>query len=257
MVEACREAAARADARGERLTRGERDALAMGYKEVVGQRRRALEALREAAMREGRGVEGAARAAEARAYAERVRRELAALCDEVDRTMERRLLVEEKIVDDGTSEMEALEARLFYLKMRGDYRRYIAEAWKHSRENDELFEARERAASAYEEAHKVAQQLPKTHPLRLGLALNRAVFHRDIYNDVDAAISIAKTAHDEAMDALEYVRDQSALRETAIVMRMLRENVGIWIGTDDDDLEDDSEDDDGTFTESSDESEVN
>lgn len=256
-MEVCREITACADADGARLTSRERHALIVGYKDAVGRRRRALEALREAAAAEQRrngGGAGEMRVMEARAYAERVRRELVDLCDEIDRTVDRRLRVEGEAEADETSRADATEARVLYLKMRGDYRRYVAEALDYSRADDDVFEARERAARAYEQAHKAAMELPKTNPLRLGLALNRAVFHHDICDDVDVAVSIAKAAHDDALEEFPFVRDESARREAAVVMRLLRANVRIWtedVGNDDAMIVGDAIDNDRTFSDES------
>ena len=57
--------------------------------------------------------------------------------------------------------------------MKGDYYRYIAEYASGADKN----EAAKDAEKAYDHAHELANdQLPSTHPLRLGLALNYSVY---------------------------------------------------------------------------------
>lgn len=45
---------------------------------------------------------------------------------------------------------------------------------------------------AYENAVKAAREMPTTHPIRLGLALNYSVFHYEIRNDPVKACELAK-----------------------------------------------------------------
>ena len=49
------------------------------------------------------------------------------------------------------------------------------------------------SATAYEEAYqKAMENMPPTHPIRLGLALNYSVFHYEIQNKPDKACELAK-----------------------------------------------------------------
>lgn len=45
---------------------------------------------------------------------------------------------------------------------------------------------------AYSEAFDTASQMPSTHPIRLGLALNFSVFYYEILNDPRKACDLAK-----------------------------------------------------------------
>merc|ERR1712000_340077 len=65
------------------------------------------------------------------------------------------------------------ESKVFFLKMKADYWRYMAEFTK----DDARVKAAASATDAYKAAEEVAtRDLSVTHPVRLGLALNFSVF---------------------------------------------------------------------------------
>ena len=66
------------------------------------------------------------------------------------------------------------EAKAFFVKMVGDYYRYIAENAKDAK----LEEVKEKALKAYKEAEGIS--LPPCNPIKLGLALNSSVFHYEV-----------------------------------------------------------------------------
>ena len=81
------------------------------------------------------------------------------------------------------------ESKVFYYKMKGDYHRYLAEF---ATGNDRK-EAAENSLVAYKAASDIAMtELPPTHPIRLGLALNFSVFYYEILNSPDRACRLAK-----------------------------------------------------------------
>lgn len=56
----------------------------------------------------------------------------------------------------------------------------------------------EKSFKAYEEAMASAKNdMPPTHPIRLGLALNFSVFYYEIKNDPTSACSLAKQVSSE------------------------------------------------------------
>mgnify|MGYP002635998839 CR=1 FL=1 len=80
------------------------------------------------------------------------------------------------------------ESKAFFIKMVGDYYRYIAENAKGA-----LMESvKQKALSSYEAANKVT--LPPCNPIKLGLALNFSVFHYEVMKDHGRACSIADLA---------------------------------------------------------------
>lgn len=81
------------------------------------------------------------------------------------------------------------ESVVFYYKMMGDYYRYLSEVAT----GENLEEYKENAKKSYEKATEAAEKdLPTTHPIRLGLALNFSVFYYEILNDPEKACTLAK-----------------------------------------------------------------
>lgn len=78
---------------------------------------------------------------------------------------------------------------VFPYSRKGDYHRYLAEfATGNNRK-----EAAENSLVAYKTATDLAMlELPPTHPIRLGLALNFSVFYYEILNSPDRACGLAK-----------------------------------------------------------------
>lgn len=135
-----------------------------------------------------------------REYKRQVEVELEAICREVLKLLEDHL-----IECDPDS-----EARVFYLKMTGDYYRYLAEF------KDRSFGCHENAKSYYQKALSIARgevskrdALPPTHPIRLGLALNFSVCYYEILGEKALACDLAKTAFDDAITKLDELDENS------------------------------------------------
>ena len=86
--------------------------------------------------------------------------------------------------------------RGFAILRMGDYHRYLAEFATGDKRKDSA----DKSLEAYKAATEVAQtELPPTHPIRLGLALNFSVFYYEILNAPDQACHLAKQAFDDAI----------------------------------------------------------
>merc|ERR1712060_94946 len=128
--------------------------------------------------------------------------------------------IEESLIPNSTSE----EAKVFYYKMKGDYHRYLSEF--------QTGDARKASASsaldAYQAASGIASSdLPPTHPIRLGLALNFSVFYYEILNSPDKACQIAKQAFDDAIAELDTLNEES-YKDSTPIMQLLRDNLTLW-----------------------------
>eukprot|EP00522_Entomoneis_paludosa_P001922 CAMPEP_0172471302 /NCGR_PEP_ID=MMETSP1065-20121228/67745_1 /TAXON_ID=265537 /ORGANISM="Amphiprora paludosa, Strain CCMP125" /LENGTH=476 /DNA_ID=CAMNT_0013229397 /DNA_START=52 /DNA_END=1483 /DNA_ORIENTATION=- len=115
-------------------------------------------------------------------------------------------------------------AKVFYYKMKGDYHRYLSEF--------QVGETRKSSASgaldAYQDASDIAgKELPPTHPIRLGLALNFSVFYYEILNSPDKACQIAKQAFDDAIAELDTLNEES-YKDSTLIMQLLRDNLTLW-----------------------------
>jgi len=147
--------------RGDELSNEERNLLSVAYKNVVGARRSSWRVISSIEQK----TEGnERRQAMTREYREKIEKELSDICNEVLDLLDKHL-----IAKASTS-----ESKVFYLKMQGDYYRYLAEVAIGDKRNGVV----EKSAKSYTEAFEIAKEkMPPTHPIRLGLALNFSVFH--------------------------------------------------------------------------------
>jgi len=138
--------------------------------------------------------------------------------------------------EDNTNKKDWIRGKVFYLKMCGDYYRYIAELTK----KDERSQSdKDKAEEMYKAAMKAAKaQLGETDPTRLGLALNWSVCCFELLNNAKEAKTIAKNAFDNAIQKLDTLNDNS-YKDSTLIMQLLRDNLTIWTG--DEQREDDEQ----------------
>ena len=152
-------------------------------------------------------------------YKKRIEGELYKNCDEIINTIKGQVLT--KASED--------EPRAFFLKMIGDYCRYIAESAKDER----LQKTKTDALQAYQEASIVAEKsLNPCNSIRLGLALNFSVFHYEVIKDVKKACELGDKALQDALDKLDDC-DEETFRDAQSIIELLRENLALWKATGD------------------------
>lgn len=106
----------------------------------------------------------------------------------------------------------------------GDYHRYLAEFATGDKRKDSA----DKSLAAYKDASDVAvTELPPTHPIRLGLALNFSVFYYEILNSPDRACHLAKQAFDDAIAELDTLSEES-YKDSTLIMQLLRDNLTLW-----------------------------
>ena len=112
----------------------------------------------------------------------------------------------------------------YFVNRKGDYYRYLAEfATGADRKT-----AAENSLLAYQTASETAsKELPPTHPIRLGLALNFSVFFYEILSSPDRACQLAKAAFDEAIAELDTLSEES-YKDSTLIMQLLRDNLTLW-----------------------------
>lgn len=115
------------------------------------------------------------------------------------------------------------ESKVFYLKMKADYCRYICEIIN-TNENQTYVEESEKC---YKEANDLVQNFPWTNPIRLGLSLNYSVFYYEIKKNVNQAIKIAKEAIKGAKKQFDKIKEEED-KDGGVTLQTLKENVLLW-----------------------------
>lgn len=196
------------------LTVEERNLLSVAYKNVIGARRASWRILSSIEQKEDEKKEGNIKLPLIRKYRQTIEDELKTICDDVLAILEKSLIPH---ANNG-------ESKVFYHKMKGDYHRYLAEF---ATGNDRK-EAAEAALVSYKAASDIAMSdLPPTHPIRLGLALNFSVFYYEILNSPDRACRLAKAAFDDAIAELDSLSEDS-YKDSTLIMQLLRDNLTLW-----------------------------
>ena len=113
------------------------------------------------------------------------------------------------------------EAKAFFVKMVGDYYRYIAENAKDA----QLEEVKQKAKQAYEEANAI--DLPACNPIKLGLALNYSVFNYEVLKDHARACELADSALQQALDKIDELEEDD-FRDAKSIIELLKENLTLW-----------------------------
>ncbi|CAN6542124.1 hypothetical protein ACFX13_019362 [Malus domestica] len=200
-------------AAGTELTVEERNLLSVAYKNVIGSLRAAWRIISSIEQKE-EGRRNEEHVALVKQYRSKVETELSAICAGI---LE---LLQSHLVPSATTG----ESKVFYLKMKGDYHRYLAEF----KNGDERKTAAEDTMVAYKAAQDIAlADLAPTHPIRLGLALNFSVFYYEILNSSEKACSMAKQAFEEAIAELDTLGEES-YKDSTLIMQLLRDNLTLW-----------------------------
>ena len=202
----------------EELSSEERNLLSVAYKNVVGARRSSW---RVVSSIEQKSEDDAKKNELTKEYRLNIEKELKDVCHEVLGLLDKYL-----IPNCDTEDSEKAESSVFYLKMKGDYHRYLAEVASEKDDRDDVIK---QAEDAYEKAFSTAKaQLGPTHPIRLGLALNYSVFFYEIKNDPEEACQRAKNAFDDAIQELDGSATQDSYKDSTLIMQLLRDNLTLW-----------------------------
>ncbi|XP_050410389.1 14-3-3-like protein [Patella vulgata] len=211
---------------GEGLDNEERNLLSVAYKNVVGARRSAWRVISSI---EQKSESNDKKQTMAREYREKVEEELKTICKEVLELLDKYLIPQAKALHEkkGSDEEDSgpppADSLVFYLKMKGDYYRYLAEV----SQGDKKGEVVGKSCSSYKEADGIAESMATTHPIRLGLALNFSVFYYEIMNSPEKACELAKKAFDDAITHLDSLNEES-YKDSTLIMQLLRDNLTLW-----------------------------
>ena len=184
----------------------ERNLLSVAYKNVIGSRRaswRVISSIEQKGDSDKMQI--------IKDYKDQIETELLDICNDI------LSIISDSLVPNSTSE----EAKVFYWKMKGDYHRYLSEF----QSSDARSGSADAALESYQSASGIASaDLPPTHPIRLGLALNFSVFYYEILNNPDKACQIAKAAFDDAIAELDTLNEES-YKDSTLIMQLLRDNL--------------------------------
>lgn len=193
------------------LSNEERNLLSVAYKNVVGARRSSWRVISSIEQKtEGNEKKHSM----AREYRQQIEKELNEVCNDVLSLLDKHLV----------PKASNAESKVFYLKMKGDYYRYLAEVASSEKKADVVDESEK----AYRAALDIAKaQMQPTHPIRLGLALNYSVFFYEIQNHSEKACQLAKQAFDDAIAELDTLSEES-YKDSTLIMQLLRDNLTLW-----------------------------
>jgi len=211
------------------LTVEERNLLSVAYKNIIGNLRttwRVISAVEQkqaqsqsSPSQPSNSTDAPSSSADAHAiiiykYKEKIESELNAVVADVLDVLDKYLI----------ETAENAEAKVFMLKMKGDYHRYVAEFVEQGARQS----ASDNALEAYKKASEIAvASLPSTHPIRLGLALNFSVYFYEVVGSEDRACHLAKQAFDDAISELDTLSEES-YKDSTLIMQLLRDNLTLW-----------------------------
>ena len=195
------------------LTVDERNLLSVAYKNVIGARRASWRIVSSVEQKED--AKGKTeQVTSIRTYRANIEQELRNICEDILKVLD------DHLIPHATTG----ESKVFYYKMKGDYYRYLAEFAT----GDYRQTAADKSLEAYKSATDVSNtDLPPTHPIRLGLALNFSVFYYEILNSPDRACHLAKQAFDDAIAELDTLSEES-YKDSTLIMQLLRDNLTLW-----------------------------
>lgn len=201
---------------GDPLNTEERNLLSVAYKNIVGAKRSSWRVISSI---EQKATDKQELAVE---YRKKIEKELHEVCNEVLKLLQEHLV--QPAVDSSSEGAPQAESAVFYLKMKGDYFRYLAEV----ADKDDKEKVVDEADGAYKQAFEISEkELKSTNPIRLGLALNYSVFHYEIRSQPNEACQLAKKAFDDAIAQLDSLPEDS-YKDSTLIMQLLRDNLTLW-----------------------------
>ena len=187
----------------------ERNLLSVGFKNLIGGKRTAIRTITAIEQNPKYTKFGGALGL----YKKKIEGELQKNCQDII----------DMIKVDAMKSGDDIEGKAFFLKMVGDYYRYMAE----SAQDAVLEKARQGALSSYKEAETAGKDLPACNPIKLGLALNFSVFYYEVMQDSKLACQLAENALQDAMNKIDEV-DEETFRDAKSIIELLKENLTLW-----------------------------
>lgn len=218
------------------LNSEERNLLSVAYKNVIGARRASWRGLAaELEQLEINETKDEALLKAVKSYRSMVESELTTISGDILGLL-KDVLIPQTSKKDSKGDGAVSEEKVFYLKMGGDYYRYLTESV--DPENSESYnDYKENTKKYYELAFEEAKHLDPTHPIRLGLALNFSVCKFEILKQRTEACNMAKEAFDEAISKLDQLKEND-YKDSTLIMQLLRDNLTLWTSNADHEADD-------------------
>lgn len=192
------------------FTTEERNLLSVGFKNLIGTKRTAIRTI--SAIEQNPKYQKYNDSLSK--YKQRIEGELFDQCQNIV------ALVRDKCMKVATE----AESKAFFLKMVGDYYRYVAE----SSSGDKLELVKNGALEYYNKATEISNKdLGACNPIRLGLALNFSVFHFEVMNDHKKACELGEHALQNALEKIDDC-DEETFRDAKSIIELLKENLSLW-----------------------------
>lgn len=195
------------DAKGAEVSSDERNLLSVAFKNLISSKRAACRTI--AAIEQNPKYQKYAEALTS--YKSSIENKLTSDCQGIIR------IINDKVLSKSCEG----ESKAFFVKMVGDYYRYIAENAKGSL----MEEVKQNALKAYNEANQIT--LPPCNPIKLGLALNFSVFHYEVMKNHKAACELADQALQDALDKIDELEEDD-FRDAKSIIELLKENLTLW-----------------------------
>jgi 14-3-3 protein epsilon len=202
------------------FTTEERNLLSVGFKNLIGSKRTAIRTITAIEQNPKYSKYNAPLTA----YKLKIETELFDQCINIVTLVKDKCL---KIASDS-------ESKAFFLKMVGDYYRYVAE----SATAERLEQVKNGALEFYKKASDLSiKDLGACNPIRLGLALNFSVFYFEVMNDHKKACELGETALQAALEKIDEC-DEETFRDAKSIIELLKENLSLWKEEDDENKND-------------------
>lgn len=129
-------------------------------------------------------------------------------------------LVDEKLLPACTND----NAKVFYIKLKADYYRYICEA-KTTEQKDKYAEL---ANQGYLDAIELAKKfIPNYNGVSLGIYLNYSVFLYETVSKKEEALELAKKTFAETEPLIEQ-NSEASYQEAKMILTLINENINLW-----------------------------
>ena len=211
------------------LSSEERDLLSLSYKTVISNIRSSLRSINQ--INHNQSTSSLIN----KKYKLYIEKELEIKCLEILNLLNNYLLLQYNDNNYISDNIDNCESYIIYLKMCGDYYRYLCEIDIDDIDDIDNNEEKENnkysinAEKFYSDSLMIAKlKLSETNPIRLGISLNFSVCLYEILNKQNEACVLAKEAFNDAIQKLDTLSTNKEYKETCSLLSVIRDNLNVW-----------------------------